>query len=84
MLRILRKCMFRPIIYSGLCHILRSEYRIETIDLRVEIYFYFQLIEILHSSNMAQIYGYRMRQQTAATAQQKTNEMNIYIERIVE
>ena len=33
---------------------------------------------------MAQIYDYRMRQQTATTAQQKTNERNIYIERIVE
>ena len=38
LLRILRKCMLRPVMYSGLCHILRSEYRIETIDLRVEIY----------------------------------------------
>ena len=38
LLRILRKCMFRPVMYSGLCHILRSVYRIETIDLRVEIY----------------------------------------------
>ena len=80
LLCILRKCMFRPVMYSGLCHILRSEYRIETIELRYT--FYFPLIEILHSSNMAQIYGYRMRQQTASTfySPKKTNERNIYVE----